>query len=207
MTNTPKHGCVRVSDSAIAPLSCNLVACNLVAIRLIVLLLALTSASTASAAYRVELLLFEQLTGAREVAEEWDATATSESGGVDLFAGERVSGLQMVGSERYGLTAVANRIDASPNYRMLLHRAWIQPRLGRNQAPHIRIEGAQESAGVSVSGTVRLITTRYHHLYLDLVLSDGSGRYPHKAHRKLISDELHYIDHPVFGALVLIRRT
>ncbi len=86
---------------------------------------------------------------------------------------------------------------------------------------------AAELGKISVrelDGTVKVFLARYLHIFTDLIYRrpsgsealpstefDSSGRDLHltehalKAHRKMRSEELHYIDHPLFGILVEIR--
>lgn len=68
----------------------------------------------------------------------------------------------------------------------------------------------------SLDGSVRIELRRYLHLYTDLVYrqiedamaEDGPTlaihHYPLKQHRRMRSQELHYLDHPAFGLLIEI---
>lgn len=111
--------------------------------------------------------------------------------------------------------AIMDRLGA---YRVLAYGGWVQDGLDESVAQPVDLA----SIGVTnPRGTVRLYLGRYLHLSLDLEfrmppaptqlnpyrLSEiGVGKwYRLKTERNAIrSGELHYIDHPLFGVLVLI---
>ncbi len=115
----------------------------------------------------------------------------------------------------------------------VLHVAWRQPVRGRGNAEAVYLSGGPElapPAGAAsgpgsvpqIEGTLRVGVARYLHLDLDLLLrkpatpeSGTAGRagtsperglktYRLDEVRRARSGELHYFDHPQFGALVLI---
>ena len=69
----------------------------------------------------------------------------------------------------------------------------------------------------SISGTVKITLGRYLHIYTDLIYKKPSSRAPLpvslednrfsefliKSHRRMRSRELHYLDHPLVGMLVM----
>ncbi len=117
--------------------------------------------------------------------------------------------------------------------RPLAHLAWRQPLLSGEESPpiYIRSRDGYEPATVGgeshpeLEGTVRVTGKRYLHVHLDLLLrqltppdltADAPGddveptdlaayyqTYRMLDHRRMRSDRLHYIDHPMFGVLVL----
>ena len=75
-----------------------------------------------------------------------------------------------------------------------------------------------DKASSSISGEIRIILGRYLHIYTDLIYkrpntsytpvlassqNDQFKEFSIKSHRRMRSKELHYIDHPLVGVLVM----
>jgi hypothetical protein len=110
----------------------------------------------------------------------------------------------------------------------LIHRAWVQPVGHREEAAAVYLkssgsvaldeEDAIERGRIDVppmEGSVTLSVNRYLHAQVDLLLrrrdrvdpSTGASElrtYRLQAHRRMRSGELHYIDHPAMGVLVMV---
>jgi hypothetical protein len=82
------------------------------------------------------------------------------------------------------------------------HLAWRQSTRGRNSNTWYSIGDGR------LSGLIRMSQGRYLHLDTDLVLRDGltSQHYRIKLHRRMRSNELHYVDHPRLGILIQAKR-
>jgi hypothetical protein len=78
--------------------------------------------------------------------------------------------------------------------------------------------GTQQVKTTSIHGEIKLVLGRYLHLYTDLIYQQPRTQpqpvwqtlnaspyknYPIKYHRKMRSKELHYIDHPLVGILIM----
>ena len=154
---------------------------------------------------------------------------------------------QALPEEEYILNNVANKLKRSGRYRILKHIAWRQPVVDKNQAKAIQIQAGRDftelfperayrpvefgdtinsfnedeelsKAVRELAGTIRVVITRYLHVYTDLVYrlprtnpiahEDALQRehvlvdYAVNSHRRMRSRELHYIDHPLVGILV-----
>ena len=87
------------------------------------------------------------------------------------------------------LSAEAGRIDAAPDTELLLHIGWRQPGLAEDKAVAVRVddsmqekpEAKQQSADNTLSseeepqrmeGTLKLVLSRYLHIYTDLILRE-----------------------------------
>jgi hypothetical protein len=111
------------------------------------------------------------------------------------------------------------RIRALSAYVPLVHAGWVQPGLPEDDATPFDLK----TLGVlNPRGTVRVHLSRFLHITLDLTYqapsaapaaagsSDGldeiflAPQYSLKATRNVRSSELHYFDHPAFGALVRV---
>lgn len=136
------------------------------------------------------------------------------------------AGYQLSGATRQ-LKRTAGRMEP------LLHLAWRQPVQNRDSAEPVYIQSPsyiQASTGYPqpsrLEGTVKISLSRYLHVDLDLLLReqiaahDPSSQpslgsyttatsnyrsYRMQDHRRMRSNELHYIDHPLMGVLVEIR--
>ena len=82
------------------------------------------------------------------------------------------------------------------------HLAWRQETHGRNSNTWYWIGGGR------LSGLIRMSQGRYLHLDTDLILRDAVSSQPYriKLHRRMRSDELHYVDHPRLGILIRAER-
>lgn len=124
------------------------------------------------------------------------------------------------------LNDAVKRLSASPQYHVLVRKSWIQPGLDSKNAVDMDMNSANDpaSAGAvgSLTGSVKIVLERYLHLYTDLVYhrpdttaivpAGDSATLPAtpmqnfviKEHRRMRSNELHYIDHPLVGILIKI---
>lgn len=82
------------------------------------------------------------------------------------------------------------------------HLAWRQNTRGRQSNSWYWIGDRR------LSGLIRMSRGRYLHLDTDLILRDINSSQPYriKLHRRMRSDELHYVDHPRLGILIRAKR-
>ncbi len=139
---------------------------------------------------------------------------------------------QLLPPKEHRLTGAWNRLTKSRAYRPLLHVAWIQPGFSSEEARlvHLRnknaargaINVARDPSKAVLDGTLRVHRARYLHVQADLLyyrpldtnidatisLADDPYAAPRlfrlTESRRMRSRELHYLDHPLFGALVKI---
>ncbi len=152
--------------------------------------------------YQVEVVVFEQLNPAtdeqspvmppRDPATETPQTANS----------------QIQPASHESLAGIAERLRNSANYQVLSYQSWQQSAVSKYASQRVAIDGER------LSGHVRVYKASYLHSELDLWLQDDSRRsagddefqgprYPNlKESRRLRSKELHYFDHPHFGAIL-----
>lgn len=102
----------------------------------------------------------------------------------------------------------------------LIHTAWRQPVLSLNAAQPLYIRSPGNISGETphLDGTIKVSVKRYLHIEVDLLIrelrtttAEGNGlfgsifnSYRFTDHRRMRSKELHYIDHPKMGVLMLI---
>ena len=148
-----------------------------------------------------------------------DEPATEELA-ADL-APEEVGAVQrfeLIEPAEYALTDAYARLRSSPDVRPILHTAWRQPVYGPENASTWNLTSIARPPR-QLGGSVSLFVSRYLHLTLDLELAElpkssvsGLGFAESVVYRlserrgKMRSDELHFFDHPRFGALARITR-
>lgn len=158
--------------------------------------------------YRVEILVLRHLNNeARSfeapVPEQLDnySDASGEPATRDRPRRIRTRGVSW---KEFILRNENSRLRRSRDFRPLIHVAWTQQALETSESGWVPVRG-QANDGTSIDGLARLTVNRYLHLQLEL-----DARIPEKGEFRLIesrrmkSGELHYFDHPEFGALVTI---
>ncbi len=148
---------------------------------------------TASAAddwYIVEVIVFEHARGGGGGAGDRGSVSAASGANADF---------QVVGNEELQLSDVWQKLSDASQYRPVFHKGWLQPGVGKEDARSARIR-----SGGGVSGTIRMYRNRYLHIDADLLFGASSGRYRIKESRRMRSRELHYLDHPRFGMLIVI---
>ena len=184
--------------------------------------------------FTVEIIVFEDLRSDNLHAEHWspDPGEPSLANAIELThlpgdtPDDGVHAYRLVKSSNLTLGEVRNRLRRSAHYRPLVHAGWRLPGLPRRAARPVHVgrslgDGearAAAGAGVersSVHGTVTVSLARYLQVDVDLLYNrpasgeaaeQGSAptRFRIVSERRMRSGELHYIDHPLFGVLVLI---
>lgn len=220
--------------------------------------------------YNVEVVLFEHTNPANHQAENWKQPKKSD---IDETANIHQLGqpyimetnspydpklmFTPVPEKEYQLLEEARKIQKSSNRRVLMHTAWHQPGLPREQAiqvhfkhsidnTHSTLAGTSSTQPVSGSlpdpvminkpyldGSIKVMLARYLHVDTDIlyfttppetdtVTESGTGldtisidEYSENStrtsvyqikqlRRRIRSKELHYLDHPVLGMLLMI---
>ena len=229
--------------------------------------LASSPAAAATRWYQVEVVLFAQ--GADDAA--WSRNDWREEGPPalarntvellhDLAAADRPAGskrrhaFRTLPASSLGLGAVADRLDRSNDYRVLLHVGWHQPGFSDDDAPAVHLGTLRglalenrfaAASGEEAEGTVRFWRRRFLHVDVDFAFGDveawrqrddaadpnappgGEGEVSREAGAdspsrpeagerlrvvrltrslRLRAGRLHYLDHPLFGMLLEVRR-
>ena len=143
---------------------------------------------------------------------------------------EAVHAFRLLDRSELSLGGVRDSLRRSAHYRPFLHEGWRLPGLPHRAAraarigPHLGDDGAgiPEPVGGErpderpmVRGTVKVSLARYLQVDVDLLYRrprDGEAAAPDHvparfrliSKRRMRSEELHYIEHPLFGVLVSI---
>ncbi len=161
----------------------------------ILLLLGLLLASSqlmAAKTYTIEVLVFAR-SGQDTGGEAWP----SDPGQPNLQQASPPRSI--LGSSSLRMSGIASRLQNKSGFKPILHQAWRQTVVSRKNAKLVRLT----SSSTPMDGTIKVSVSRYLHVDLDLLLKTGKS-YRLQDSRKMRSKEIHYIDHPMMGVLVLI---
>lgn len=176
--------------------------------------------------YTVELIVFENHALKGWTEEQWpdEIELPNTNKSTSVFTRGK-SPLWISKAERE-LGNVAARMKRSKGYRILFHQAWSQNTYADLKMPQLLIEAAHDNT--QMAGTVKLYKSRYAHVDFDLRferripdriktlffeqqkitpfdIEPESWQFELRESRKIRPNQLHYIDHPLFGILVQLR--
>ena len=184
-------------------------------------------AGASSRWYTVEIVVFDDLQDEGLHAEHWPADPGEPSleGAIELthrHEGASDDGrhaFRLVDRSELSLGAVWSRLRRSARYRPFLHAGWRLPGLSHkaSRPAHVSLRLGNDGAGgerPAVRGTVKVSLARYLQVDVDLLYirpaspesateNTTPNRFRLVSERRMRSGELHYIDHPLFGVLVL----
>ncbi len=166
-----------------------------------VALMSFGAAAQAQQWYHVELIVFEVL----NPSDNEQSPVFTLQDPAPLKVGMSNKVIQPAGDKN--LTDISQRLRNSAGYRVISHQTWQQAVGSRSRAQAVAIDSDR------VQGQVRFHIATYLHASLDLWLQDGvrsveSDSY-HTLHqprlvelRRIRSKQVHYFDHPRFGAIL-----
>ena len=184
--------------------------------------------------FTVEIVVFDDLQGEGLHAEHWpaDPGEPSPEGAFELTSppkaepGGDAHAFRLVDRSELSMNGVWSSLRRSARYRPLLHAGWRLPGIDRSAARPAYVSAHPGSSGTraagrdsgelpAVRGTVKVSLARYLHVEIDLLYHRPGNsvtaapdavptRFRLVSERRMRSEELHYIDHPLFGVLVLI---
>lgn len=151
--------------------------------------------------YHVELVVFELL----NPSDNEQSPIFTLQDPAPLRVGMANKAIQPADNKNLG--NIAQRLRNSAGYRVVTHQSWQQAVGNRNTAQAVAIESDR------VKGQVRFHIATYLHANLDLWLQDGmqsvesdSFQTLHQPRlvemRRIRSKQVHYFDHPRFGAIL-----
>jgi len=182
------------------------------ALCLIAVALALAGGPVAARDYEVEIIVFDRLNRDAAVHEQWNfssARIAARLEQMEMLAAR--ASTRQTSRQLAGLEAVRRRLVQS-NYRILDTARWRQPAAFYPNAPLIPLGGPRSALA---AGFVRVYRTSLIYADLHLQLSppvpDAQGAQaawpPHyfiAEKRRLKFKQIHYFDHPLFGAILRV---
>ncbi len=200
---------------------------------LLCLSLALLIALPALAAdpvYEIELLAFQRQVEPATHGEEEGRAPAHRPRLEDGFSLDMIGGLPL-GASSLRLNRAAARLSRQAAYKVILHEAWRQPVATRASAPFMLLQagaalpGADGEPRRQLEGLLRLYRDPQLYLQSDLLLrklvkqavaaslpaaplaaEQALGEYSNRDLRRIKEGEIAYIDHPLFGLLVQVRK-
>lgn len=184
-------------------------------------LLALTTGSVAAETYRMDVIVFLDLSIAGEAGGAPLAPSVGHVLGLENQAALAAAGITVLPEEQFGLQEQWQRLRNSKRYRPLLRLAWTQADPPAERGPALRLRLGQAQAVGSadgfgaqalspVDGSVAMLLNRYLMLDSDLVytvpVASGYQSYPLRERRRMKRDELHYIDSPKLGVIARVSK-
>lgn len=163
--------------------------------------------------YDIEVVVFMN-NSATDDGEHW-AQPLLDDGHTGFFPDGEFTELS---NDHFSLKGVSQNLERSDSYSILFHRAWRQLAYDKNKAVAYPVHSTVQEGGKSVEGSVKLMLERFLHLDVNLFLmssngneeviySDAPGNIPLfelREKRRIKSTELHYFDHPRFGAIAKV---
>lgn len=164
--------------------------------------------------YQIEIVVFANTQAGAGEAEAWpsDPGEPSARDARDLSPPGSGGAYAMLPDGALKLDGVVAALRSSGSRKPILHYGWRQPVLERGKAQPVWIHGGARHylpdgrSVEEIAGTLLLTRARFLHIWADLVYAkpDGQGQiYRMQDHRRMRSGELHYLDHPMFGLLIL----
>lgn len=170
------------------------------------------------ALYDVEVVVFRNRSPQAD-GEQWPLrsaeTDQDPSGGFSSIPVD--TGIEELPRGQRSLQAVADSLQRSGAYDVLVHTAWRQAGLGRTLAQPYTVPGGTRRSGYRLEGTIRLVRERFLHLDIDLLLSKPQAAfipgqamdmpdpvYELRETRRVRRGELHYFDNPYLGVIAQV---
>ena len=158
--------------------------------------------------YTVEIVLFQQASPSVN-QEVWpddfmpldysDETRLRQHDGMPMSLNETLARTD------FALNGEASRLSRN-GYSVLYHNSWVQ-----KFSPNSKTKLVLTDPNLSLEGTLNIERQRFLHVYPDIrldlrsILGQNAPVVRMQESRRMRSSELHYIDHPVLGMLVLFR--
>lgn len=170
------------------------------------------------AMYDVEVVVFRNRSP-QAGGEQWPQRSmeADREPGDNYFREPVDTGIEELSRDQRSMQNIADSLQRSGAYDVLVHTTWRQAGLDRTLAQPYTVPHGLERAGYRLEGTIRLVRERFLHLDIDLLLSQpqaafisGSAMvmpdtvYELKETRRVRSGELHYIDHPYLGVIAQV---
>ncbi len=178
--------------------------------------------------YRVEVIVFENLypQSGGEIWNKYPGLPNTQESVrlIRALEGDEpgVIAFQSLDNSRLTLTGTYSRLKKSSHYRPLKYIAWQQPEMSGSNARNVKLEIRNQSSEIKISGNVRIRSSLYLHVDVDLayflqaigniegiIEEDIQGEdIVTRLHetRRIKLNEIHYFDHPLFGAIVRVVR-
>lgn len=158
-------------------------------IQLTILLFCISSLAVAEQRwFQVELIVFQQQAPNSEIFEQIE----SELKPVERYAQAR--------SGKKSLQSTYNRLLRARNYHPFYYQSWLIPVVSNSISLPIDVSGVN----ANLNGWIKVQRGNLLHIIVDLEFSPESEDLIYRLNekRRVRLNEVHYLDHPIFGAIV-----
>jgi Peptidoglycan-binding protein, CsiV len=168
----------------------------------------LAQAKDASAFYQVDLIVFtyNQVTSLATELPLSSTLSTNDSHAIPLQikTNNNITPYHLLPSSFSQLRQEYGALHRKPQYHILLHYTWLQPR--NNQLP-IALPKINHG-GWQVEGTLRIRRANYYLLDAELLFSPNDNQPPFVLAQKqrLKEGMIYYLDHPQAGVLIKVHK-
>lgn len=181
--------------------------------------------------YDFSVVIFEDTSNQYINSEKWESYESlqlSRDKAINDSTPANTAGINISDIKTDMLDNQISKLKTTSRYKILVQKSWRQTGLDAESAVDIHIDSTSGTVNgtpgyeyrSSIEGTIKVILGRYLHMYFDMiyrkpgnntVYKDNAVRinnnvyevYRIKSHRRMRSNELHYIDHPLVGILVM----
>lgn len=141
--------------------------------------------------FQVELIVFQQQAPTSEIFAQTETEIRPVARYAQVSTGNKT------------LQGTYSRLTRARNYQPLYYQSWKIPVASGSVSLPIDIEGA----GVDLDGWVKIQRGNLLHVIVDLEFSPPTSDgliYRLNEKRRVLLNEVHYLDHPLFGAVVKV---
>jgi hypothetical protein len=179
-------------------------------------------------AYVIEMIIFESKNPSLWLSEYWPALPEQiDADDNDLILGSGSGGRQLLNESQLSLKETAKRLTSTGEFAILAHLAWSQAAETREAAKNTRFPEGMSRNGLPLLGKVKLHKQKFEHIALELQCTkqlpesvasafaakqqlplsiiNQQWRFRLQEARKVKLNELQYFDHPMCGALLMVR--
>jgi hypothetical protein len=182
----------------------------------------------AHADYLIELIIFEPTSQQGWLDEYWPllpAKLDRHDKDQDLGS-STATNRHLLNETHFTLKEIAKRLTSTGEYKIVSHTAWTQPAESRQSGYTWLPEGSSRT-GLPLQAKIRFYKQKFEHIDIEIQLErkipadvisalaekkklspadiGDSWRFMLQDSRKTKPNDLHYFDHPMFGALLTVR--
>ena len=143
--------------------------------------------------YQIEMIIFSHFTFQNKAEEQWPNLDPN-----NFNFKYATTTATLLHPAQFILKNEQNQLNQKPTYQILLHIAWRQSVVDARHAQTMHIQGK------NVDGTICVSIRRYLNVTLNLLFKNNLDYFYLSENRRMRSNELNYIDFPVYGVLIKI---
>ena len=162
--------------------------------------------------YDIELMVFQNIQPDMEGGELW----MSERVDPEIKDLDKAVFITTAPKKDSDLTKIREIIEKDSNYRVMIHKQWMQNADTRTESKQVRLN----TEDGELDGSFKFFMSRFLHVDINLLYKEAETKtlfqagnpadaaqisYEIRQTRRVRSNELQYFDHPKFGVLVLIK--